>query len=74
MGPPYVDDEKKPLALVMPTLEQIRKYRLLADRGLVIAQHHKKEAVSETADWTLLRQERYGDTFLSFFSGRTGSA
>jgi 16S rRNA (guanine966-N2)-methyltransferase len=71
MGPPYVDDEKKPLALVTPTLEQIRAYGLLAPNGVVIAQHHKKETVAATDAWELTRQERYGDTMLSFLRART---
>ena len=71
MGPPYKDDEKKPLELVMPTLQQLLTYRLVGKNGLVIAQHQKKERVAETHDWSLKRQERYGDTLVTFFEPRT---
>jgi 16S rRNA (guanine(966)-N(2))-methyltransferase RsmD len=67
MGPPYRDAEKNALALVHPTLENIHKYDLLAKSGLIIAQHHKKEPVAAVPEWALKRQERYGDTILSFF-------
>jgi 16S rRNA (guanine(966)-N(2))-methyltransferase RsmD len=71
MGPPYKDDAKQPVALVKPSLENIARYDLLGDKGLVIAQHHKKEDVqvnnAKGIEWILKRQERYGDTMLSFF-------
>lgn len=67
MGPPYKDAAKAPLALVHPTLDNIAKFNLLAPGGLVIAQHHKKEPVAGTAEWTMNRQEVYGDTTVSFF-------
>ena len=70
MGPPYKDDEKRPLSLVNPTLNQIHHYRLLTDDGVVIAQHHKKEPVLESEHWAISRQERYGDTFVTFFRAR----
>ncbi len=66
MGPPYKDAEKKPLALVQPTLDNIVRYELLAKGGLVIAQHHKKEIVGSSEKWELKRQEDYGDSRLSF--------
>lgn len=67
MGPPYKDAAKNPLALVHPTLENIGKYKLLADQGLIVAQHHKKEIVASTSEWEMKRQETYGDSLLSFF-------
>jgi 16S rRNA (guanine966-N2)-methyltransferase len=70
LGPPYKDDVKAPLALTMPTLEQIRRYSLLAPRGLVIAQHQKKEPVGDNEHWLLRRQEHYGDTWVSFFEAK----
>lgn len=67
MGPPYKDESKKSLALVSPTLENVDRHQLLAPRGLVIAQHHKKETVAlPSAGWRLFRTETYGDTILSF--------
>ena len=70
MGPPYKDDLKQPLALTMPTMEQIRKYDLLGADGVVIAQHQKKEPVADNEAWVITRQERYGDTWVSFFRRR----
>jgi 16S rRNA G966 N2-methylase RsmD len=68
MGPPYVDVEKKPLALVRPTLINLQHFHLVAKNGAVIAQHHKKENLElPIPSWTLFRQERYGDSMLSFF-------
>lgn len=67
LGPPYKDLEKGPVFLVTPTLQHIFQAGLLGKKGLVIAQHHKKEPVLlPSGNWTLFRQERYGDTVLSF--------
>jgi 16S rRNA (guanine(966)-N(2))-methyltransferase RsmD len=67
MGPPYVDLNKNALQLVVPTLANVQKYKLLAPSGIVIAQHHKKEIVSTLPEgWTLYREEAYGDTVVSF--------
>lgn len=71
MGPPYKDDEKKPLALVHPTLEMIKSNEFLAPGGLIIAQHHKKEEVASTEEWDMFRRNTYGDTILSFFRRKT---
>ncbi|MCG3205491.1 MAG: Ribosomal RNA small subunit methyltransferase D [Elusimicrobia bacterium] len=68
MGPPYKDAQKNPLALVTPTLENISKYSLLNPKGLVIAQHHKNEKVTSFGPWNLKRQEKYGDTLVTFFT------
>jgi 16S rRNA (guanine(966)-N(2))-methyltransferase RsmD len=67
MGPPYKAEDKTPLALVHPTLDSIAKNNLLAPAGIVIAQHHKKEAVASTPQWNIVRQEHYGDSTVTFF-------
>ncbi len=67
MGPPYKDDEKKPLALVGPTLANIHRHHLFAPGGLIIAQHHKKELIELPGEtWAVKRQETYGDSVLTF--------
>ena len=73
MGPPYVDLEKKALALVEPTFRNIMKHDLLAKNGIVVAQHHIKEVpASIPPGMAMVRQERYGDTRLSFFKQDVG--
>lgn len=67
MGPPYKDELKRPLRLVEPTLEKIGQASLLAPDGWVIAQHHVREKVENASGFQMFRQEKYGDTFLSFF-------
>ncbi|MBI4054910.1 MAG: 16S rRNA (guanine(966)-N(2))-methyltransferase RsmD [Elusimicrobia bacterium] len=65
-GPPYVDARKRPLRLVGPTLEQVARADLLSATGWAVAQHHAKEGCSAEG-WVLFRQQRYGDSRLSFF-------
>jgi 16S rRNA (guanine(966)-N(2))-methyltransferase RsmD len=73
MGPPYVDKDKKPLALVEPTLANLARHKVVSPTGLIIAQHQKKEPVSALPDgWTVARQEKYGDTLVTFV--RPGAA
>lgn len=75
MGPPYKDEEKNPLKLVAPTLENIDKNNLLAQDGWIIAQHHKKEEMKDVETrFEMFRQEKYGDSFVSFFKAPGESA
>ena len=67
MGPPYKDAMKKPLAYSTPALARVAAAGLLAPRGWAVCQHHVKEAVAAPAGWSMVRREKYGDTFLSFF-------
>ena len=67
MGPPYKDDKKRPLALSSPALDAVARAGLLVDDGWVICQHHKKEPVETPAGLEMFRQEKYGDTLVSFF-------
>ena len=67
MGPPYKDLRKQPLHLTGPTLDRISQAGLLVPGGWVVAQHHAKEHLKIPAGWFLFRQEKYGDSRLSFF-------
>ncbi|MDI6757562.1 MAG: RsmD family RNA methyltransferase, partial [Endomicrobiia bacterium] len=67
MGPPYKDAEKKPLALVEPTLRTILSSKILSPSGTVIAQHYKKETTTLSTPLRLEREEKYGDSVLSFY-------
>lgn len=67
MGPPYHEVDWRPLYLTQPTLEAIARAGILKNGGWVIGQHHAKEPPVRSAAWQLFRQERYGDTRLSFF-------
>jgi 16S rRNA (guanine966-N2)-methyltransferase len=67
MGPPYHDEKWNALRLTVPTITNIGESKLLAPEGLVIGQHHQKEPVEAPAGWIIFRQEKYGDSILSFF-------
>lgn len=68
MGPPYVDKDKNALRLVEPTLANVVKRGIVAENGIVIAQHHIKEPVqSLPSGWQVVREEKYGDTLVTFF-------
>ena len=72
IGAPYKDQNKVMLSLTDPTLLNIEKYGLLKESGLVVAQHHKTEKVTEpSTHWELARRETYGDSVVSFFKWRT---
>lgn len=66
-GAPYVDKDKKPLSFVGQLLLLLKRDSLLKEGGIFIAQHYKKEVFDLPAFWKLTRQEKYGDTVLSFF-------
>lgn len=68
MGPPYHDEKWNALHLTEPTLRAIGQAKLLRPEGWVISQHHAKEKPVDLKDWTMFRQENYGDTRLSFFT------
>jgi 16S rRNA (guanine966-N2)-methyltransferase len=68
MGPPYVDIEKKMLALTTPTLANIARSALLAPNGWVLGQHHKKEIIEPLpVGCEKFREKIYGDSVVSFF-------
>lgn len=63
IGPPYK------VHLVADTVAAVERYKLLKSDGLIIAQHHGKEDVPVAVGMLhLIRQEKYGDTRLSFYS------
>jgi 16S rRNA (guanine966-N2)-methyltransferase len=67
MGPPYKDENKKPLSLSTPSLARVAEAKLLAPKGWLICQHQVKENVEAPAGMTRVRQMKYGDTFLDFY-------
>lgn len=67
MGPPYKDQDKKPLSYCRSVLESIVSSGILAPEGVVIAQHHQNEDPAAPESLERFRKERYGDTRLSFY-------
>ncbi len=68
MGPPYVDAEKKPLALTLPALARIAEAKLAGPKTWVIGQHDKREPVTPVPEgWEIFREKVYGDSVLTFF-------
>jgi 16S rRNA (guanine(966)-N(2))-methyltransferase RsmD len=72
MGPPYKDMDKKALALTCPTLRRIVSFDILKEDSLLISQRHIKEPVTPIAGLELFRNEKYGDTIVSFYKRRIG--
>ena|SRR5579883_1576751 len=67
LGPPYKDQEKRPLHLSTPTLARVAEAKILAPKGWVILQHQVKEDVSTPEGLEQFRRQKYGDTYLDFF-------
>ncbi len=67
LGPPYRDEQNRPLAYSTPTLARVISAGLAAEGGLVLVQHHVREPVEPPAGWARSRREKYGDTFVDFF-------
>jgi 16S rRNA (guanine966-N2)-methyltransferase len=62
VGPPYK------LGVTQDTILNIDKNQVLAKDGLIVAQHHFKEPLEiKIGGLYMYRQERYGDTRLSFY-------
>ena len=66
MGPPYRDIKNTPLFFTGPVLNQIAESKLLAPKGLIVAQHHKKETFTVPETLQIVREEKYGDTTVHF--------
>lgn len=66
MGPPYRDIKNTPLFFTGPVLEQIASAKLLAGKGIIVAQHHKKETFAVPDTLQIVREEKYGDTVVHF--------
>lgn len=51
-----------------PVLATIREGNVLADRGLLVLRHHKKEVPEENAaGWAVVRRRKISDAILTFF-------
>jgi 16S rRNA (guanine966-N2)-methyltransferase len=75
MGPPYKDEKKNPLALTVPTLGRLLEAGLVGPESWIIGQHHKKETLEGLPDhWEVFRQNKYGDSLLTFFRLRKPAA
>ncbi|MEK9150016.1 MAG: 16S rRNA (guanine(966)-N(2))-methyltransferase RsmD [Candidatus Desantisbacteria bacterium] len=62
LGPPYKD------FLVNKTVEAIALSGILNSDGIIIAEHHKKEAVEDKMGiFIRAKEKRYGETALSFY-------
>ncbi len=66
LGPPYKNEEKKPLAYSSPALARVAEAGFLAAGGVVVCQHHVKEDLAVPEGMRLVRREKYGDTYLDF--------
>jgi len=66
LGPPYRDEEDRPLAYSTPSLARVVEAGLAAPDALILLQHHVKEDVAVPAGWERFRREKYGDTFVDF--------
>ncbi|MFZ5646508.1 MAG: 16S rRNA (guanine(966)-N(2))-methyltransferase RsmD [Bacillota bacterium] len=62
LDPPYG------LGFEVPVIKKVTELELLALNGLIVSESSKKEKLPpEIGGVTLLRQERYGDTVISFY-------
>jgi 16S rRNA (guanine(966)-N(2))-methyltransferase RsmD len=68
LGPPYKDEKKQALMLTSPTLRHIVAAGILKPGGWIVGQHHIKEPVVTPPQLTLFREEKYGDTVVSFYT------
>jgi 16S rRNA (guanine966-N2)-methyltransferase len=66
LGPPYRDEEDRPLHYSTPSLARVIEANLPAEGGIVLVQHHVKEEVQVPVGWERWRREKYGDTFMDF--------
>lgn len=66
LGPPYRDEEDRPLHYSTPSLARVIEAGLSGPGALVLLQHHVKEEVQVPAGWERFRREKYGDTFVDF--------
>lgn len=67
MGPPYRDEENRPLAYSNTVLKNIAQAGLAAPGAWIVAQHHKKERVDRPEGLEQFRENKYGDTLITFF-------
>jgi 16S rRNA (guanine(966)-N(2))-methyltransferase RsmD len=74
MGPPYKDREGRPLSLGNIALAALAGSSLLATGGIAVVQHHLRDHLLAPPGLTLAREEKYGDTLLSFFKSEDGKS
>ncbi len=66
IDPPYYKDTGEKI------LQTLGEYDILHQSGYIIIQHFKKDFISAKAgNLALWRQEKYGDSFLSFYQKKT---
>jgi 16S rRNA (guanine966-N2)-methyltransferase len=62
LDPPYLQD------LEIPTIEALTKFNLLNENAIVVVEHHKKtELPEEIQSLKKVRQQKYGDTIVTFY-------
>jgi 16S rRNA (guanine966-N2)-methyltransferase len=62
LDPPYFKD------LAAPALVAVREGALLADGGLLVYRHHKKEEAPDSAEgWEVARRRQIGDAILTLY-------
>jgi len=62
LDPPYNSE------LLGRSLRRISNYSILSQTGTIVAEHHRSQILPDKIEQiTLVRQERYGDTMLSFY-------
>lgn len=66
-GAPYKDEKKNPLYFITNLLKMLEREKILKPKGWFIAQHQIKEPFEVPGSFKFFRQERYGDSMLSFF-------
>ena len=67
MGPPYKTFEGGMAANTEPVLQALVRRHLLGPGGLLVAQHHFRETFSVPEGLSVVREEKYGDSRLTFF-------
>ncbi|MFH1723250.1 MAG: 16S rRNA (guanine(966)-N(2))-methyltransferase RsmD [Elusimicrobiota bacterium] len=70
MGPPYRDEDNRPLEYSNTVLTGVAGAKLLARDGWAIVQHHQNENPGEVKGMERFRQERYGDSRVTFYRHR----
>ena len=67
MGPPYKTSSGDMAAHTGPVLESLAGHKFLKPGGWIVAQTHSTEVFAVPAGLSMFRQEKYGDSRLSFF-------
>ncbi|MDD4004448.1 MAG: 16S rRNA (guanine(966)-N(2))-methyltransferase RsmD [Elusimicrobiaceae bacterium] len=66
LGTPYRDSKNNMLSFTGPVLKAVAACGLLAERGVIVAQHHKTETFAIPGACEKFREEKYGDTTMTF--------